>query len=111
MDSQYLASYAEVDVQEISYIRFMLPKLDFGREDIEITSDYGPCLDHPDTITANIWARIGNSAIKGFICSLHIPADKVKKNGYSEIVLALNRDQDFHERLAAYLNWAEAKKN
>lgn len=109
MMDQYLAAFAEVDVQEVSYIRFMLPELDFGRSDIEITSDYGVSANCPETITANVWARIGNSALKGFLCSINIPANDIEKNGYGEIVMALNKSKDFHERLAAYLKFADVQ--
>lgn len=106
---QYLAAFAELDVQEISYIRFMLPELDFGRSDIEITSDYGASINSSDTVIANVWARIGNSAIKGFICSVNIPAADIEQNGYGEIVMAINNSKDFREHLAAYLRFADSQ--
>lgn len=107
MENQYLATFAELDVQEISYIRFMLPELEFGRSDIEITSDYGVSANSPGTIVANAWARIGNSAIKGFICSVNIPVSDVEKNGYGEIVMALNKSNNFRKQLAAYLKFVD----
>ena len=106
MMDQYLAAFAEIDVQVVSYIRFMLPELDFGRSDIEITSDYGVSANRPDTVAANVWARIGNSALKGFICSVNVPVADMEKGGYGEIVMALNKSKDFHERLTAYLEFA-----
>ncbi|NBI11700.1 hypothetical protein D1641_17165 [Colidextribacter sp. OB.20] len=109
MMDQYLAAFAEIDVQEVSYIRFMLPELDFGRSDIEITSDYGVSANRPDTVVANVWARIGNSAIKGFICAVNIPVADMEQNGYGEIVMALNKSKDFRERLTAYLRFADSK--
>lgn len=104
---QYLASFAELNVQEISYIRFMLPELDFGRSDIEITSDYGKSASLPGTVVANVWARIGDSAIKGFICSVQVPEADIEQNGCEEIVMALNKSEEFRKRLAAYLRFAD----
>ncbi len=108
MMDQYLAAFAEIDVQEISYIRFMLPELDTGRNDIEITVDYGISASSSETITANVWARIGGSAMKGYLCSVHVPKIDVEENGYGEIVMAINKDKTFYERLAGYLKFANS---
>lgn len=106
MDNQYIASFAEIDIQEFKYIRFMMPALDIGRTDIEISVEYGPSPKNPDMITANVWARGKDSSTKCFLYTEHIKATLVEKNGYEEIVMAINNNPSFYSHLHDYLAWA-----
>ena len=46
---------AGVDIQRYAFFRFMLPEEEIGRDDIEITVDYGVDPE-TKTVVANVWA-------------------------------------------------------
>lgn len=104
--NQFLMSFAEINVQEMSAIRFMMPEMDIGRGDIEITCDYGESEKNPAAIVANVWARVGNSRLKGFICPVSIAKTTFEKEGISSIVEAINGDSAFYEQLRGFLDYA-----
>ena len=94
---------AEIDVQTISCIRFLIPKQDIGRDDVEITIDYGVSLNDSKTLTCNIWARIGNASIKGFLTTLHVEKAKSSDDDVDNIMGALNSSEEFYNTLHRFI--------
>lgn len=83
-----------------------MPELDIGRTDIEITIEYWPSPKNPDMITANVWVRGTGSSTKYFLYSEFVKTALVEKNGYEEIVMAINNNPSFYSHLHDYLAWA-----
>lgn len=100
------AASTGIDIQRYGFFRFMLPEEDIGRADIEITVDYGVDVDNK-TVVSNVWARIENTMIKGFVYTEYVP--RVDKGGDQcrLIAAAINRNPLFHRHLQAFLSWVD----
>ena len=99
----------EIDVQKIDYSRFLLPKCDIGRDDIEITVDYGKTPNDKDMIAFNVWSRIGNSTIKGFIYTAHIRASE---DEILSIIAKINNDPKFMDTVNEFIeHFSELTQN
>ena len=97
-----------IDIQRYAFFRFMLPEEEIGRDDIEITVDYGVNVDNK-TVVANVWARIENTMIKGFVYTEYVPRVEKGEEQCRLIAAAINRNPLFHRHLQAFLAWV--KKN
>ena len=110
MEAYFPMLIVEVDVQTISCSRFMMPKQDIGRGDIEITIDYGDSLTDTKTLTCNIWARIGNAAIKGFLTTIHAEKAKSPDDDIDSIMSALNSSEEFYNTLHQFIAFMTQEK-
>ncbi|MDE7244420.1 MAG: hypothetical protein K2O18_10695 [Oscillospiraceae bacterium] len=103
---------AGIDIQRYGFFRFMLPQEETGRDDIEITVDYGV---DGETVVANVWARIEKTMVKGFVYTEYVPRIENGEDQCRLIVSAINRNPLFEQHLQAYLVWVrknlEAEKN
>ena len=97
---------AGIDIQRYGFFRFMLPEEEIGREDIEITVDYGVNVD-TKTVVANVWARIDNTMIKGFVYTEYVPRVDGGDAQCRLIAAAINRNPLFHRHLQAFLAWVQ----
>lgn len=103
-DSQ--TASAGIDIQRYAFFRFVMPEEDAGRSDIEITVDYGVDVDNK-TVVANVWARIENTMIKGFIYTEYVPKVERGEDQCRLIAAAMNRNPLFHRHLHAFLAWVQ----
>lgn len=97
---------SEISIDHPEYIRFRLPPSETQGYDVEITIDYGYSDDTRKKLTANAWARVGDSSIKGFISPVTVPYDKKQPDlkAYDDaIISALNRSQTFLDMLDGYI--------
>ncbi len=101
-----MAESTGIDIQRYAFFRFMLPELEVGRSDIEITVDYGVDTEH-NRVVANVWARIENTMIKGFIYTEFVPPVKKGEEQCRLIAAAINRNPLFHRHLQAFLAWVQ----
>ena len=97
---------AGVDIQRYAFFRFMLPEEEIGRDDIEITVDYGVDPE-TKTVVANVWARIENTMIKGFVYTEYVPRVEKSEEQCRLIAAAINRNPLFHRHLQAFLAWVQ----
>jgi hypothetical protein len=97
----------QIIIDHPEYIRFHLPLSETRGYDVEITVDYGYADERPKKLVANAWARVGDAPIKGFIASVRVPYAKGKlvlKEYDQDIIVALNRDATFSDRLDEYVS-------
>ena len=97
---------AGVDIQRYAFFRFMLPEEEIGRDDIEITVDYGVDPE-TKTVVANVWARIENTMIKGFVYTEYVPRVDKSEEQCRLIAAAINRNTLFYRHLQAFLAWVQ----
>ena len=100
------ARSAGIDIQRYAFFRFMLPEEDVGRNDIEITVDYGVDTDNK-TVVANVWARLENTMVKGFVYTEYVPIVDKGEQQCRLIAAAINRNPLFHQHLHAFLAWVQ----
>lgn len=93
---------AEIDVGRVNCLRFLMPEQEIGRNDIEITIEYGDAPDTSNDWVCNVWARIGDSILKGFIASLHV---QKSEDDIDAIMRALNEQDDFLSALESYIEF------
>ena len=94
--------FAEIDIQRYAFFRFMLPSEEIGREDVEITVDYGV---DDQTVVANVWARVERTTVKGFVYTERVPRIQNGEDQCRLIVSAINRNPLFYRNLDAFLLW------
>ena len=94
---------AGIDIQRYAFFRFMLPREDIGRDDVEITVDYGV---DGQTVVANVWARIEKTTLKGFLYTEYVPRVDNGEDQCRLIASAINRNPLFESNLQAFLIWS-----
>ena len=97
---------AGIDIQRYGFFRFMLPEKEIGRDDIEITVDYGVDTENK-TVVANVWARVEGTMIKGFVYTEYVPIMQKNDEQCRLIVAAINRNTLFYRHLHGFLAWVQ----
>lgn len=100
------AGSAAIDIQRYAFFRFKLPELEIGRDDIEITVDYGVDTEH-NRVVANVWARIENTLLKGFMYTEFVPPVEKGREQCRLIAAAISRNPLFYRRLQTFLAWVQ----
>lgn len=95
----------KIDVQTYSYLKFDLEKCCAGRLDVEISVDYGIDLCDSTIYAANVWAKIEDSKVKGFLYMESIPKEVVDRDGYIAVFHAIHESPIFIKELQSFLNW------
>ncbi len=101
-----MAYSSQIDIESYKNIRFVLRSLDDKEKDIEISADYGPAHDEPGMITADVWARFADGALRRFLYTADIPMEKCGLEDYAGVALEIYRSPQFLAALKEFAQWA-----
>lgn len=104
MDYIFPLHLAEINVQRIKCLRFCMPEHEVGCPDVEITIEYGDVTGGSPALSCNVWARIGNSSIKGFIQTVRVPKPRESEE-IDSIISALNNHPNFMKQLEQFIKF------
>jgi len=73
-----------------------------GREDLEVSVDYGADTKDPSDVIGNVWVRFSDSSLKAFLYSVNVPDSE---HPPTSIVEFLNDDADFEDGVNKYIDF------